>query len=89
MRRLTGVAAAIALAGIAAPAAEAAPVPGLPPEALTVMNQPAYRHSQWNIAVRDAATGAPVISLNADVLAQPGSANDDVGKVAASIQGAY
>lgn len=76
MRRLTGAGAAIALACIAAPAAEAAPigpVPGLPPEALTVMNQPPYGHSAWNIAVRDAATGASVISLNADLMVQPAS----------------
>jgi D-alanyl-D-alanine carboxypeptidase/D-alanyl-D-alanine-endopeptidase (penicillin-binding protein 4) len=76
MRRLTGAGAAIALACITAPAAEAAPigpVPGLPAEALTVMNQPAYGHAGWHIAVRDAATGASVISLNADLMAQPAS----------------
>lgn len=67
---------AVALACIAAPAAQAAPVgpvPGLPAEALTVMNAPAYRYGEWYIAVRDAATGAPVVELNADRLAQPGS----------------
>lgn len=76
MRRLMGATAAIALACAAAPAAEAAPigpVPGLPAEALTVMNQPAYSHSGWHIAVRDAATGASVVSLNADLMAQPAS----------------
>lgn len=77
MRRLrTAAGAAIALASIAGPTAQAAPVapvPGLPAEALTVMNGPAYRYSDWYVSVRDAATGAPLIELNPDRLAQPGS----------------
>jgi len=61
---------------LVAPAAQAAPVtavPGLPDAALAVMNQPAYAGAQWFVSVRDLATGAPVVSLNGDVLAQPGS----------------
>lgn len=64
-----------ALAGAAAPA-QAAPVesvPGLDPSALSVMNSPAYADGQWFISVRDLDTGQSLISLNADVLAEPGS----------------
>ena len=76
MRRLLGTGAAIALAAIAAPAAQAGPVtpvPGLPADALTVMNQPAYASAQWFVSVRDLATGASVVSLKANELAEPGS----------------
>jgi len=76
MRRLPVLAAVITLACLAAPAAKAAPitsVPGLPADALTTMNAAPYASAQWFIAVRDLATGAPVVSLNADQLAQPGS----------------
>ncbi len=64
------------LAACAAPAPAAAatgPVPGLPPAALEVMDQPAYANGQWYISVRDLETGAPVIALNADRLVEPGS----------------
>ena len=76
MRRLLGAGAVIALACVAAPAAQAAPVtpvPGLPADALTVMNQPAYASAQWFVSVRDLATGASVVSLKSKELAEPGS----------------
>ena len=57
----------------AAQAAAVTSVPGLPAAALKVMDRPAYRYSQWFISVKDLTTGKPVISLNADTLAQPGS----------------
>ena len=37
-------------------------MPGLPADALTVMNQPAYVSAQWFVSVRDLATGASVVS---------------------------
>jgi len=76
MRRLLGTGAAIALAAVAAPAAQAGPVtpvPGLPADALTVMNQAPYASAQWFLSVRDLATGASVVSLKANELAEPGS----------------
>ena len=48
-------------------------MPGLPADALTVMNQPAYASAQWFVSVRDLATGASVVSLKANELAEPGS----------------
>jgi len=61
--------------GVLAPSASAttAPVTGLDPAALDVMNQPAYAHGEWFISVRDLATGQELISLNADALVEPGS----------------
>ena len=54
MRRLPVAAALIASACVAAPAAQAGPVtpvPGLPADALAVMNQPAYASAQWFVSV--------------------------------------
>jgi D-alanyl-D-alanine carboxypeptidase/D-alanyl-D-alanine-endopeptidase (penicillin-binding protein 4) len=76
MRRLPVAAALIASACVAAPAAQAGPVtpvPGLPADALTVMNQPAYASAQWFVSVRDLATGASVVSLKSNERAEPGS----------------
>jgi D-alanyl-D-alanine carboxypeptidase/D-alanyl-D-alanine-endopeptidase (penicillin-binding protein 4) len=68
---------AFCLAAFVAPAASASadtgPVPGLPPAALEVMNQPAYAGGQWFISVRDIKTGQQLISLNSDKLVEPGS----------------
>src|SRR5882757_5497285 len=68
---------ALCLATCVAPAASASattgPVPGLPPAALTVMNQPASANGQWFISVRDIETGQQLISLNSDALVEPGS----------------
>jgi D-alanyl-D-alanine carboxypeptidase/D-alanyl-D-alanine-endopeptidase (penicillin-binding protein 4) len=65
----------VALAILAVPAAAAPvpPTPGLPDAALPVMNSAPYENSQWFVSVRDLATGAPVVALNADVLTQPAS----------------
>ena len=55
MRRLLGTGAAIALAAIAAPAAQAGPVtpvPGLPADALTVMNQAPYASGSGRLGPR-------------------------------------
>lgn len=77
-RRISGrlaVACCLAVLGASAPSASAAtgPVPGLPPEALAVMNQPAYAKGEWYISVRDLDTGKQLVSLNADSLVTPGS----------------
>jgi D-alanyl-D-alanine carboxypeptidase/D-alanyl-D-alanine-endopeptidase (penicillin-binding protein 4) len=75
-RLLRWAGAAFATACVAVPAAHAAPVgptPGLPDAARAVMNQPPYKSAQWFLSVRDLATGAPVVSLNVDTLAQPAS----------------
>src|SRR4051795_12250995 len=75
MRQRSAVLGCLTAGAVAAPAASAAtgPVPGLDPAALEVMNQPAYANGQWYISVRDLATGASLISLDADSLVQPGS----------------
>ncbi len=76
LRALKCTAGAVAAVCVAAPAAHAAPVPpvpGLPDAARAVMNQPPYASAQWFVSVRDLATGAPVIALQPDTLAQPAS----------------
>src|SRR4051812_38620402 len=73
--RLIATAVLLGLVLLAPTAASAAtaPVAGLAPAALAVMNQPAYANGQWLISVRDLATGEQLISLNADALVEPGS----------------
>ncbi|HOZ58691.1 MAG TPA: D-alanyl-D-alanine carboxypeptidase, partial [Nakamurella multipartita] len=48
-------------------------VPGLPQEALDVMNQPQYALGQWAISVRDIDTGEQIVSLHPDTLFEPAS----------------
>jgi D-alanyl-D-alanine carboxypeptidase/D-alanyl-D-alanine-endopeptidase (penicillin-binding protein 4) len=48
-------------------------IPGLDPSAVEVMNQPAYTHGRWAIAVHDLDTGEPIISWNAGTFFEPGS----------------
>lgn len=48
-------------------------VPGLPDEALEVMNQPQFLSGSWAIAVEDLDTGETLINLDGDKLAEPGS----------------
>jgi D-alanyl-D-alanine carboxypeptidase/D-alanyl-D-alanine-endopeptidase (penicillin-binding protein 4) len=48
-------------------------VPGLPDEALEVMNQPQYADGRWLISVEDLETGETLIDLDGDKLAEPGS----------------
>ncbi|WP_308799718.1 D-alanyl-D-alanine carboxypeptidase/D-alanyl-D-alanine endopeptidase [Agromyces silvae] len=48
-------------------------VPGLPDEALEVMNQPQFESGRWLISVEDLETGETVIDLDGDKLAEPGS----------------
>ncbi|UGS37256.1 D-alanyl-D-alanine carboxypeptidase/D-alanyl-D-alanine endopeptidase [Capillimicrobium parvum] len=72
--RIAGLACVAACGALASSASAATgPVPGLDPAALEVMNQPAYANGEWFISVRDLDTGAPLISLNADTLVEPGS----------------
>lgn len=49
-------------------------IPGLDDSALEVMNQPAYSNAQWLISVQDIDTGETLIDLDADRMAEPGSA---------------
>ena len=72
--RIAALACAAACGALASSVSAATgPVAGLDPAALEVMNQPAYANGQWFISVRDLDTGAPLISLNADSLVEPGS----------------
>ena len=48
-------------------------VPGLPPAALEVIDQPLYKNGQWAISVRDIDTGEQLVALNADTFFEPGS----------------
>ncbi|WP_424464417.1 D-alanyl-D-alanine carboxypeptidase/D-alanyl-D-alanine endopeptidase [Pseudoclavibacter helvolus] len=48
-------------------------VPGLPDEALEVMNQPQFAGGRWSISVEDLDTGETLIDLDGDKLAEPGS----------------
>lgn len=48
-------------------------VPGLPDEALEVMNQPQFANGRWLISVEDLETGETLIDLDGDKLAEPGS----------------
>jgi D-alanyl-D-alanine carboxypeptidase/D-alanyl-D-alanine-endopeptidase (penicillin-binding protein 4) len=48
-------------------------VPGLPDEALEVMNQPQFANGRWLISVEDLDTGETLIDLDGDKLAEPGS----------------
>ncbi|WP_371030771.1 D-alanyl-D-alanine carboxypeptidase/D-alanyl-D-alanine-endopeptidase [Pseudoclavibacter sp. JSM 162008] len=48
-------------------------VPGLPDEALEVMNQPQFSSGRWSISVEDLDTGETLIDLDAEKLAEPGS----------------
>ena len=48
-------------------------VPGLPDDALEVMNQPQFASGRWAISVKDLDTGETLIDLDADTLAEPGS----------------
>lgn len=49
-------------------------VPGLDESALAVMEQPQYANARWSISVRDIDTGETLIALDADTMAEPGSA---------------
>lgn len=53
--------------------AEFTSVPGLPDEALEVMNQPQFANGRWLISVEDLETGETLIDLDGDKLAEPGS----------------
>lgn len=48
-------------------------VPGLPDEALEVMNQPQFASGRWSISVEDLDTGETLIDLEGGKLAEPGS----------------
>ncbi|NYF14070.1 D-alanyl-D-alanine carboxypeptidase/D-alanyl-D-alanine-endopeptidase (penicillin-binding protein 4) [Pseudoclavibacter sp. JAI123] len=48
-------------------------VPGLPDEALEVMNQPQFASGRWSISVEDLDTGETLIDLDGGKLAEPGS----------------
>ncbi|WP_271982413.1 D-alanyl-D-alanine carboxypeptidase/D-alanyl-D-alanine-endopeptidase [Pseudoclavibacter terrae] len=48
-------------------------VPGLPDEALEVMNQPQFASGRWSISVEDLDTGETLIDLDGEKLAEPGS----------------
>ena len=48
-------------------------VPGLPDNALEVMNQPQFASARWAISVKDLDTGETLIDLDANKLAEPGS----------------
>jgi D-alanyl-D-alanine carboxypeptidase/D-alanyl-D-alanine-endopeptidase (penicillin-binding protein 4) len=52
---------------------ELASIPGLPDEALEVMNQPQFANGRWLISVEDLETGETLIDLDGDKLAEPGS----------------
>ena len=49
-------------------------MPGLDAGARAVMNQPQYANGHWAISVRDIDTGETLIDLDADKMAEPGSA---------------
>ena len=49
-------------------------VPGLDESALAVMDQPQFDHGRWSISVRDIDTGETLVDLDADKMAEPGSA---------------
>jgi D-alanyl-D-alanine carboxypeptidase/D-alanyl-D-alanine-endopeptidase (penicillin-binding protein 4) len=48
-------------------------IPGLPDEALEVMNQDQYASGRWLISVEDLDTGDVLIDLDGDKMAEPGS----------------
>lgn len=48
-------------------------IPGLPDEALEIMNQPQFASGRWAISVKDLDTGETLIDLDGDKLAEPGS----------------
>ena len=50
-----------------------APVPGLDPAAVEILNKAPYAAGQWAISVRDMDSGQQLISLNADTFFQPAS----------------
>ncbi|CAN5630711.1 D-alanyl-D-alanine carboxypeptidase/D-alanyl-D-alanine-endopeptidase [soil metagenome] len=56
-------------------------MPGLDDATLAVMNQPEYANGRWAISVRDIDSGETLMALNADTMAEPGSAmkSDSVG----------
>lgn len=49
-------------------------VPGLDESALAAMNQPEYANGRWAISVRDIDTGETLVAIDADTMAEPGSA---------------
>jgi D-alanyl-D-alanine carboxypeptidase/D-alanyl-D-alanine-endopeptidase (penicillin-binding protein 4) len=49
-------------------------VPGLDESALAAMNKPEYANGRWSISVRDIETGETLVDLDADTMAEPGSA---------------
>ena len=49
-------------------------IPGLDAAAFAVMAQPQYEHGRWLISARDIDTGETLIDLDADKMAEPGSA---------------
>jgi D-alanyl-D-alanine carboxypeptidase/D-alanyl-D-alanine-endopeptidase (penicillin-binding protein 4) len=49
-------------------------VPGLDEAALAAMNTPEYANGRWAISVRDIDTGETLVDLDADAMAEPGSA---------------
>ena len=48
-------------------------IPGLPDEALEIMNQPQFASGRWAISVKDLDTDETLIDLDGDKLAEPGS----------------
>lgn len=53
--------------------ADSTSIPGLPDEALEVMNQSQYASGRWLISVEDLDTGDVLIDLDGDKMAEPGS----------------
>lgn len=60
--------------GTASHATPASGTPGLDDTALAVMAKPQYANGRWSISVRDIDTGETLVDVDADTLAEPGSA---------------
>jgi D-alanyl-D-alanine carboxypeptidase/D-alanyl-D-alanine-endopeptidase (penicillin-binding protein 4) len=61
-------------------------VPGLDESALEVMGKPEYQNGRWAISVRDVETGEVLVDLEADTMAEPGSATKSYSVGAAWLQ---